>query len=182
MTTEERGPARMTGASTTHDELREKVARALWATRNPPYLFEAVSGDELIDLMAEADAALAAVREALREPSGVIEEIAAERRRQVEVEGWTPEHDDTHRFGEMAAAAASYAWFSTFSSDARAEMEFGPKRGFINLLWWMWPRSWSDRWWKPKDRRRDLIRAAALIVAEIERLDRAASPLADPRA
>jgi hypothetical protein len=36
----------------------------------------------------------------------------------------------------------------------------------------LWP--WHDDWWKPKDRRRDLIRAAALIVAEIERLDRAA--------
>lgn len=105
----------------------------------------------------------------------VIEEIAAERRRQIEVEGWTPEHDDAHRFGELAAAAACYSWFSTFSSDARAEMVLTPKRGFINLLWWMWPRSWSDRWWKPKDRRRDLIRAAALIVAEIERLDRAAA-------
>jgi len=33
--------------------------------------------------------------------------------------------------------------------------------------------AWAREWWKPKDRRRDLIRAAALIVAEIERLDHA---------
>ena len=32
--------------------------------------------------------------------------------------------------------------------------------------------TWDSEWWKPKDRRRDLIRAGALIVAEIERLDR----------
>jgi hypothetical protein len=37
----------------------------------------------------------------------------------------------------------------------------------------VWP--WSREWWQPKDRRRDLVRAGALIVAEIERLDRAAS-------
>ena len=30
-----------------------------------------------------------------------------------------------------------------------------------------WP--WALNWWKPKDRRRDLIRAGALIVAELER-------------
>lgn len=80
----------------------------------------------------------------------VIEEIAAERRRQVEREGWTPEHDDQHNEGGLSRAAACYATSS--------------KGG--------WP--WSDADWKPKDRRRDLIRAAALIVAEIERLDRAA--------
>jgi hypothetical protein len=34
-------------------------------------------------------------------------------------------------------------------------------------------------WWKPKDRRRDLVRAAALIIAEIERLDRDAEARED---
>jgi len=33
-----------------------------------------------------------------------------------------------------------------------------------------WP--WDPKWWKPKDRRRDLVRAAALIIAEIDRHDR----------
>lgn len=37
-----------------------------------------------------------------------------------------------------------------------------------------WPRSWSRAWWKPKNPRRDLVRAAALLIAEIERLDRRA--------
>lgn len=36
----------------------------------------------------------------------VIDEIAAERRRQIEAEGWTPEHDDQHDEAEMARAAA----------------------------------------------------------------------------
>lgn len=39
-----------------------------------------------------------------------IEAIASERQRQIEQEGWTTEHDDTHADGEMARAAACYAW------------------------------------------------------------------------
>lgn len=87
----------------------------------------------------------------------VIAEIAAERRRQVEAEGWTPEHDDAHTRGELAFAAVCYA------DPLYREREQAPLK---------WP--WDARCWKPKDRRRDLIRAAALLVAEIERLDRAA--------
>lgn len=96
----------------------------------------------------------------------VILEIARERERQIEQEGWTPEHDDGHVSGEIAQAAACYAL-------PRPEMG-----GFVNIPR-LWPWSWSHQWWKPKDRRGDLIRAAALIVAEIERLDRAAAAPAD---
>jgi len=85
----------------------------------------------------------------------VIEEIAAERHRQVEQEGWSHEHDDQHLNGEMAGAAACYCLGSVSH----------------------WP--WDAAWWKPKGRRRDLIRAGALIVAEIERLDRSALEQAD---
>ena len=35
--------------------------------------------------------------------------IAAERQRQVEQEGWTPEHDDEHADGALAQAAGCYA-------------------------------------------------------------------------
>lgn len=90
----------------------------------------------------------------------VIEEIAAERQRQIDAEGWTPEHDDGHVAGQLATAGACYALGD--NSDLTPE-----------LFQALWP--WSPKWWKPKDRRRDLIRAAALLVAEIERLDRAGS-------
>lgn len=84
--------------------------------------------------------------------SRAISDIAAERKRQIEAEGWTPEHDDLYRTREMAFAAASYA-----VRDTR-----------------YWP--WSLDWWKPTSQRRDLIKAGALIAAEIDRLDRAAAP------
>lgn len=85
---------------------------------------------------------------------GVLDDIYEERQRQVDVEGWTPEHDDEHSKGEMAQAAAAYAVSDTVYPHAQI----------------LWP--WDEKWWKPTNRRRDLIKAAALIVAEIERLDR----------
>lgn len=93
----------------------------------------------------------------------VIDEIAAERRRQIEEEAWTPEHDDEHRRGELAAAAAVYALNTV-------DVHEGLKGDQLRMYRFFWP--WEPEWWKPKSRRADLIRAAALIVAEIQRLDR----------
>lgn len=97
----------------------------------------------------------------------VIDEVACERKRQVEQEGFTAEHDDEHVNGELAEAAAGYALLAAAAADVDADIY----RAFRPSIYWPWARSW----WKPKSPRRDLIRAAALIVAEIERLDRAAS-------
>lgn len=98
--------------------------------------------------------------------STALEEIAAERARQINAEGWTPEHDDEHTDGALAVAAGCYA----------------QRAGGVGVLvqgkpptWWPWDASW----WKPQDPRRNLIKAGALIVAEIERLDRAAQRGAD---
>lgn len=84
-------------------------------------------------------------------------DVTAERRRQVTAEGWTPDHDDEHASGEMALAAACYAAPRGLSGD------HGTPAG------WPWDRSA----WKPRTQRENLIRAGALILAEIERLDRA---------
>jgi hypothetical protein len=100
----------------------------------------------------------------------VAKEIADERCRQRAQEGWTDQHDDEHRHGEMLVAAWCYMEHAWKNSDATPEA----------YAYWpldsmhppgLWP--WHESWWKPKSPRRDLIRAAALIVAEIERLDRA---------
>jgi hypothetical protein len=104
-----------------------------------------------------------------------IEDIAAERRRQVEVEGWLPEHDDEHADGSLGQVAACYA----DPDRPMGQASNYPNRGMHEIPQ-RWPASWGHRWWKPKDRRRDLIRAGALIVAEIERLDRAALLAAEP--
>ncbi|WP_260472299.1 hypothetical protein [Pseudomonas aeruginosa] len=89
-------------------------------------------------------------------------DVQAERRRQVEVEGWTPEHDDAHSHGEMARAAACYALAgSSAPNDGTAAL-------MVSLAW-----PWDEQWWKPSTARRDMVKACALALAEIERLDRA---------
>lgn len=96
-------------------------------------------------------------------------DVHAERLRQVTAEGWTPEHDDQHRGGSLAIAAACYAAHDNMTLETRS---FGNRdQGRVPALW---PRSWDYTWFKPSDRRRDLVKAGALILAEIERLDRAA--------
>ena len=94
----------------------------------------------------------------------IVDEIVTERRRQIEVEGWTLEHDDGHEREELTYAAACYATPRRIFVASKVGTRLDYKDA--------WP--WGEVWWKPKDRRRDLVRAAALIVAEIERLDRAA--------
>jgi len=71
-----------------------------------------------------------------------IELIAEERQRQIEVEGWTKDHDIEHKTFELSAAAACYI--------------------SKNI----------SKWWKPSnDPIKNLMKAGALIAAEIDRLN-----------
>jgi hypothetical protein len=89
-----------------------------------------------------------------------IERISAERERQVSVEGWTAEHDDEHRFGDLTQAAVSYA------GNAVCQIQHSDYPRPLS-----WP--WDLRWWKPSpDPIRNLVKAGALIAAEIDRLQR----------
>lgn len=104
-----------------------------------------------------------------------LELIAEERQRQIDVEGWTPEHDNGHSKGELPAAAACYAladfWrrkYKTFVTD-----NLPPQIGSMLMAGEsIWP--WDKAWWKPTpdDRQRELIKAAALLYAEWDRLER----------
>lgn len=82
-------------------------------------------------------------------------DVQAERRRQITAEGWTPEHDDLYCAAELPRAAAAYI-LNGANDEAPA----------------IWP--FVAKWWKPRDARSNYVRASALILAEIERLDRAA--------
>lgn len=90
-----------------------------------------------------------------------LRDVIAERQRQVSVKGWTPEHDDTYTCGELSGAAISY---------------IEPMEAVF-----YWPAEWHDDSFKPSDERRNLVKATALLLAEIERLDRisAASALSE---
>jgi hypothetical protein len=93
-----------------------------------------------------------------------VELIAAERRRQITVEGWTSERDDLHTKGELAYAAACYVY------DYAEETRHGSPGTPRQLPPAAWP--WDGTCWKPKDRLSRLVRAGALIAAEIDRLSR----------
>jgi hypothetical protein len=86
--------------------------------------------------------------------------ILAERQRQITQEGWTHGHDDNHPTGELALAGAAYAAHVRAVALGSVDNEPPP----------FWP--WSLSWWKPQDIRRNLVRAAALILAELESYDR----------
>jgi hypothetical protein len=108
------------------------------------------------------DVADAALRSMLAssppEPTGV-ELIAAERTRQIQAEGWTPEHDNEHADHELAMAAESYIRQACVPN---VDMHIPPDP---------WP--WELSWWKPsEDPIRNLVKAGALIAAEIDRLQR----------
>lgn len=94
-----------------------------------------------------------------------IELIAEERQRQIEKEGWTMEHDIfEHRYGQLADAAVSYALTEEERKKlchlVKTDEDVPPT----------WP--FEKEHWKPcpNDRIKELVKAGALIAAEIDRL------------
>lgn len=99
-----------------------------------------------------------------------IDLIATERQRQISDERWTPTHDDIHVDAELAIAACCYANLARRQADGSE-----PPMGAPNA----WP--WDYSWWKPTTEPiRNLVKAGALIAAEIDRLQRAARPPEEP--
>lgn len=98
--------------------------------------------------------------------SQAFKDVFLERERQVNLEGFSAERDDLYQRFELAKAGATYATHATLLDRTRSSHL---KRGYAPGTW-----PWASAWWKPADRRRDLVKAAALLLAEIERLDRQA--------
>lgn len=94
-----------------------------------------------------------------------VRDVLAERQRQVETEGWTAEHDDRHRDRSLALTAALYA--TPIPLLERRELAGGT--AYVDP--WCWDRRWDKR--RKHSERRRLVIAAALLLAEISRLDRA---------
>ena len=122
-----------------------------------------------------------------------IELIAEERKRPVEVEGWTNLHDDDYDAMQLSGAAGCYianAINKFYEGDlytqkkrARFQYNYDPEIGsLVNSGdrgdrqldkggWkdgWPWSKDWDKR--KKHDQMRSLVIAGALIAAEIDRL------------
>ncbi len=94
-----------------------------------------------------------------------IQKIAAERTRQIEDEKWTPEHDDAHRDGELAEAAAVYAKYAT-----PAKFPTAKRLAAAGSAPSEWP--WEPKWFKPTSPSDMIVKAGALNAAELDRLER----------
>ena len=108
-----------------------------------------------------------AIERHVTKPTTAIELIADERARQINVEGFSNTSDDYQTNGQLAVAAACYATPRLTRHSAIAD--------YTSIFETLWP--FKMDWWKPtpEDRIRELTKAGALIVAEIERLQRAAN-------
>ncbi|WP_445222221.1 hypothetical protein ACKWRH_21435 [Bradyrhizobium sp. Pa8] len=92
----------------------------------------------------------------IRRPlSPFMQAVIAERFRQIEVEGWSADHDAKYPAGVLAKAGASYA------------IHAGDTKGEHLPVYWPW--DWE--WWKPQGFRRDMVRGTALMIAEGEKFD-----------
>jgi hypothetical protein len=102
----------------------------------------------------DVDAVLNAAMRAVMSAPGAAG-IVAERRRQIEEEGYDAPHDDKWQADQLIGAAMSYLHAEWHGSATQPPM---------------WP--WTGDYWKPQTRRRNLERAGALIAAELARMDR----------
>jgi hypothetical protein len=120
------------------------------------------------------DASDWATAELAQPGSQAMVDVMAERRRQVDEEGFTAERDDAlYKKGELAAASICYMLpavtalgllGSGYNHDDLGQLVVDSKPGA------KWP--WSKSWWKPKTIRTAMVKAAALLIAQIEQYDR----------
>ena len=138
------------------DFLKEQLAQL--ANFNPDWDKLEAATDSLRERIAKLSSAEKRIAEleALAFNPALLD-VISERQRQRSIEGWTSEHDDAYQNSELADAAACYA------INAHNQGFSTPEH---------WP--WAPEWWKQSGPRRDLVKAGALILAEIERIDRAA--------
>lgn len=97
--------------------------------------------------------------------SDFLDLVKAERQKQINKHGYTPEHDDKHWDGSIADAAACYA--ATGSVYLKYELTDG---SFNYPPLFPWNHEYLKK--EDHDRKEQLIIAAALINAEYDRLDR----------
>lgn len=90
------------------------------------------------------------------------QDVVAERKRQRSMEGYDDHHDDAHDDFCLSYAAIAYIRDAVARGAGESGFVQGPPEE--------WP--WSNGDWKPKEIRRNLVISAALLLAEIERLDR----------
>ena len=117
-----------------------------------------VDGCMLHRITAEGQRALARRNGADAVTCDGAEAIAAERLRQMQVEGWAPAGDDAYTEGQLGRAAMVYVELAEGVPLAQAALN------------WPWDIAWLKH--DPEDPARSLVKAGALIAAEYDRMKR----------
>jgi hypothetical protein len=127
-----------------------------------PKVLELLNACDCNERISEVKTIIAdSIDELQKENMAGIGRIVRERKRQIEKEGFTAEHDDQWETGELAKAAICYL----IDNHSRLNDPL-----LLKTFKALWP--FGQRWWKPtsKNRIRELEKAGALIAAEIDRL------------
>lgn len=148
--------------TTPSQEARSKYIKAWNDLPDQDTQWMSLSTDAKIEFIRRHDA----VRELF--PVAAVIDVLSERSRQVDVKGYTGDYDDANnQVGDLALAACAYAMHAA----DRLENQSPGERKLSALAQQLWGLNASS--WKPQNPRRALVKAGALILAEIERLDRA---------
>lgn len=139
----------------TRDEGSGEMTFTTWGRSATDKVRAADDAEAIASLLAEGERTNF---EDFRTGSAGLDLVAAERKRVIEQEGFDLAHDAQHGNGELVLAAAKYA-LHDLPPHFREDFE-------VDSVTWPW--DWS--WWKPKWRLHNLVRAAQLLVAEIERV------------
>ena len=84
-------------------------------------------------------------------------DVLKERRHQIMEHNFDAKHDDLYEKNELTFGALSYLFAVVY--------DYEPAQ--VPVLW-----KWHKSWWKPRSKRENLVRAIALAIAELERIDR----------
>ena len=156
-----------------HEPVGTNLFDATQADAMVRHMIDGLPGVRPVTIVAKVDAseALPKIQEAREYPAGAIGDVVAERTRQIMVERWTPSHDDTHDAGELAAAGSCYALSAAVILNPCTQGD-GVEESTPPYAW-----PWGAEDWKidRTNPRRALVKAAALLIAEIERIDRQAA-------
>ena len=101
------------------------------------------------------------------EPSPFAIEAMAERQRQIDHEGFTVPKDQVYTKAELIRAAICFAFYALSGSSVGLAFNLEPAEASQVGRLWPWP--WL--WFKPESRRRALVKATALLIAEGDRQD-----------
>ncbi|HRL94738.1 MAG TPA: hypothetical protein PK873_14390 [Pseudomonas sp.] len=151
------------------EELKSAIAVLSEATCNeqPTMFWDQAMKHVAVLLKHIADPFIGTPMEFKRMAPESLRDVLAERIRQIQQRGFHPEHDDEHTDGSLSRAAVCYV--------EEACSQIGDPDRALNITRLapdLWP--WDDDDWKPSGAaRRNLVKAAALILAEVDRIDRA---------